>query len=151
MADDSRLGERLGRLGVLDRAGLRQEWRELFGCPPPSFSRDLLLRALAYRIQELEAGGLPRTVARQLSSTLAAEQPERTRTSGADLDLRPGLRLVREWHGRTHVVTVTENGFEHAGRRYQSLSEIARAITGTRWSGPRFFAPTRRERESARG
>ena len=143
------VSDAIERLGTLDRAALRLEWRELFGSPPPSLSRDLLVRALAYRIQERASGGLPRAVARQLSPTTVADGPERARTSAADLDLRPGVRLVREWHGRTHTVTVTESGFEHAGRRYRSLSEIARAITGTRWSGPRFFAPTRREREVA--
>lgn len=150
MSGETSLAAQLERLKRLDRAALRQEWRELYSSSPPNLSRDLLVRVLAYRIQELAQGGLPRSVARQLSPGMAeAEKSESARPSGADLDLRPGVRLVREWHGRTHTVTVTESGFEHSGRSYRSLSEIARAITGTRWSGPRFFAPTRRERPDA--
>lgn len=142
----------LDRLEGLGRSELREEWRRLYRSPPPAVSRDLLLRALAYRVQEIAEGGLTRAVQRQLASVggSTAESPDSTGSRAPEFDLRPGARLVREWHGRAHTVLVTKDGFEHAGRSYRSLSEVARAITGARWSGPRFFAPTRRTRAKGR-
>jgi len=142
--DPDERAEQLDRLGRLGRGELREEWRRLCRSPPPNLSRDLLVRALAYRIQELAEGGLPRAILRRLLPAGSAEQEGGTAPRTVELDLRPGAHLVREWHGRTHTVTVTETGFEHQGQHYRSLSTIARQITGTRWSGPRFFAPTRR-------
>jgi hypothetical protein len=118
---------------------VRGEWRRLYRSEPPRISRDLLLRGIAYRRQELEHGGLGKTTRRKLK-TLA----KMFRTTGRvapdpGLALKPGARLVREWHGRTHTVTVTEEGFEYAGTSYASLTKIARKITGAHWSGPRFF------------
>lgn len=136
----------LDRLEGLGRSELREEWRRLYRSPPPSLSRDLLLRAVTYRIQEIAEGGLTRATQRRLASAGGSvpESKEPTGSRAPGLDLRPGARIVREWHGRTHTVVVMESGFEHAGRSYRSLSEVARAITGARWSGPRFFAPKRR-------
>ena len=147
--DEHGPAEQLDRLAQLDANGLRAEWRRLYRSQPPSLSRDLLVRALAYRIQEVAKGGLPKATLRRLT-TLA----EAVRTTGefgpsAASAIRPGARLVREWHGRTYTVMVTERGFEHEGRTYRSLSEIARLITGARWSGPRFFKPLRRQRVPA--
>ena len=141
----------LGRLASLGRSELREEWRRLYRSPPPSLSRDLLLRALAYRVQEMAEGGLPRAALRTLSSGSKLADVDDRSSRAPHLDLRPGARLVREWHGRTHTVAVTPGGFEHSGRSYRSLSEVARAITGARWSGPRFFAPTRRDRRVSDG
>jgi hypothetical protein len=118
---------------------LRREWRRLYRSGPPKISRDLLIRGIAYRRQELQHGGLGKTAHRKLK-TLA----KMFRTTGRvapdpGLALKPGVRLVREWHGRTHTVTVTEDGFEYAGVSYPSLTKIAKKITGAHWSGPRFF------------
>ena len=122
---------------------LRNEWRCLYRGDPPRVSRDLLMRGIAYRRQELEHGGLSKATRRKLK-TLA----KRFRTTGRvapdpGLALKPGARLVREWHGRTHTVTVTEDGFDYASTSYSSLTKVARAITGARWSGPRFFGLVR--------
>lgn len=142
------LSERLLPLQQLNSRDLRTEWRRLFRSNPPNLSRDLLVRAVAYRVQELAQGGLPRVTARKLA-TLAAEFGRDGRISA---DPRPqikqGARLVREWRGRTHVVTVTEDGFTYAGNTYPSLTSIAQEITGAHWSGPRFFGLIKRPGES---
>lgn len=122
---------------------LRREWRRLYCSEPPKISRDLLIRAIGYRLQELQYGGLGKSTRRKLK-TLA----KMFRTTGQvapdpGLCLKPGARLVREWHGRTHTVTVTEDGFEYGGTTYQSLTKIAKKITGAHWSGPRFFGLVR--------
>jgi hypothetical protein len=134
----------LGRLAALKTAAtpvLKQQWRELFGKEPPSFNRPYLQSRLAYRIQELAYGGLkPETRAR-----LAAlgEQLDGgnvvLRRIRADSRPLPGTRLVREYDGVQHVVTVRADDFEYEGRPYRSLSAIARHITGTRWNGHAFF------------
>jgi hypothetical protein len=118
---------------------LRGEWRRLYHNDAPKISRDLLVLGIAYRIQEIEYGGLGKAAVRKLR-TLA----KTLRTTGRvgptpSLTLKPGARLVREWHGQTHTITVTEDGFEYAGTGYPSLSTIAKKITGVHWSGPRFF------------
>ena len=128
------------RVARLERAGLvelRAQWRELCGTDPPRLSRDLLVRALAYRLQEAAFGGLPRASLRQLGTEQTAGGSPSS-APGKPL-LRPGARLVREWHGRTHVVTVMDAGFDYAGTCHRSLTSIARLITGAHWSGPRFF------------
>jgi len=130
---------------------LRREWRRLYRSEPPRISRELLIRGLAYRRQELEHGGLGKTTRRKLK-TLA----KMFRTTGRvapdpGLALKPGARLVREWHGRTHTVTVTEDGFEYAGASYPSLTKVAKKITGAHWSGPRFFGLVRAGTSSEKG
>ena len=136
---DLEVARRLEALCDLNPDELRKEWRQLYRTQPPRLSRDLLGRAIAYRIQELRYGGLSKATRRKLASLVEA------RDSGAELAIegaqriRAGARLVREWNGRTHTVTVEEEGFTYAGRNYRSLSAIARNITGARWSGPRFF------------
>ena len=118
---------------------LRREWRRLYHSDAPRISRDLLILGISYRLQEIEHGGLGKATRRKLR-TLA----KTLRTTGRvgptpSLSLKPGARLVREWHGRTHTVTVTEDGFDYAGTSYPSLTKIAKKITGAHWSGPRFF------------
>ena len=118
---------------------LRREWRRLYHSYAPRISRDLLILGISYRLQEIEHGGLGNATRRKLR-TLA----KTLRTTGRvgptpSLSLKPGARLVREWHGRTHTVTVTEDGFDYAGTSYPSLTKIAKKITGAHWSGPRFF------------
>jgi hypothetical protein len=118
---------------------LRSEWRRLYDHDPPRISRDLLILGIAYRQQEIEHGGLGKATLRKLQ-TLAKTLRTRGRIGPTpDLTLKPGARLIREWRGRTHTVTVTEDGFEYGGTSYPSLSTIAKKITGAHWSGPRFF------------
>lgn len=118
---------------------LRAAWREHFRKPAPEIGPDLLRRGLAWRIQARVNGGL--TTSTRKAVEKAQEQLARTGSvaSPRDLAIKPGTRLVREWHGKTYHVLVLDNGFEHEGRHYESLSQIARAITGAHWSGPRFF------------
>jgi hypothetical protein len=118
---------------------LRHEWRRLYYNDPPRISRDLLILGIGYRLQELEHGGLGKATRRKLQ-TLAKTLRATGRVGPTpSLSLKPGARLVREWHGRTHTVTVSEDGFEYAGTSYPSLTKIAKKITGAHWSGPRFF------------
>jgi site-specific DNA recombinase len=118
---------------------LRREWRRLYYNDPPRISRDLLILGIGYRLQELEHGGLGKATRRKLR-TLAKTLRATGRVGPTpSLSLKPGARLVREWHGRTHTVTVSEDGFEYAGTSYPSLTKIAKKITGAHWSGPRFF------------
>jgi hypothetical protein len=134
----------LPRLAALQAApidALKQQWRELFGKEPPSFNRAYLQSRLAYRIQELAYGGLkPETRARleALGEQLDGGNVVLRRIR-ADSRPLPGTRLVREWQGIEHVVTVRPDDFEYEGRPYRSLSAIARHITGTRWNGWQFF------------
>ncbi len=127
-------------------ADLKQQWRELFGKEPPPFNRAYLQTRLAYRVQELAYGGLkPETVARleALGEKLDGGNVVLRRIRADDRPIA-GTRLMREYQGVEHVVTVLQDGFEYEGRPYRSLSAIARAITGTRWNGWTFFGLTRR-------
>lgn len=115
----------------LDLNGLRAAWRERYGPPPRMRSPDLLRRLLAWRIQSDALGGLDRKTARAVSSDAAPTPPKPK--------VREGVRLSREWQGRTYEVEAVDGGFVLNGTSYASLSEAARAITGVRWNGPRFF------------
>lgn len=115
---------------------LAAAWMETFATAMPEVAPSLLRRALAYERQERKFGGLPTVVRKQLDAVSAdqtAAMPEPPRK------LKPGTRLVREWNGTRYTVLVTAEGFEFAGKSWRSLSMIARHITGTQWSGPRFF------------
>ena len=123
---------------------LRRYWRVVFGrTPPADLSRDLLGRMIAWRLQERAFGGLDRESLRFLDGLARHGGPPRRR-------LKPGTVLVRDYHGQRHTVTVVPSGFDWQGTTYSSLSAIARAITGTAWSGPRFFALARGNGASAR-
>ncbi len=128
--------DRIRSLGVDD---LRVEWRRLYHSDPPRISRDLLVLAVSYRIQEIEHGGLGKATRRKLQTIAKALRTTGRVRPTPSLSLKSGARLVREWHGRTHTVSVTEDGFEYAGANYPSLTKIANKITGAHWSGPRFF------------
>lgn len=149
----------LAALEAEDAETLRRRWHRLFRASPPDrISRDLLARAIAYRLQELALGGLRPAAKRKLaawSESLAAADAAgdadvdaptnagpRQRAPATAMRLKPGATLVRTWHGVTHTVQVGEDGFKHQGIRYASLSHIAQVITGTHWSGPRFFGLT---------
>jgi DUF2924 family protein len=122
---------------------LRQEWRRLYHCEPPRLSRDLLMRVISYRLQEIQHGGLSKSTRRKLKTLAKMFRTEGRVAPDPGLSLKPGARLVREWHGRTHTVTVMEDGFDYAGVTYPSLTKIAKKITGAHWSGPRFFGLVR--------
>jgi len=130
-------------LEQLSRAELRILWeREFAGKPSSSLGRDILALGIAYARQERRHGGLPRPVAKELDRLLARALGDGA-TDTPQLSATPlprsGTILVREWHGTTHHVTVVDNGFLWKGKLHRSLSAIARAITGTKWNGPRFF------------
>jgi len=132
------LENEIAHLRGLDLAGLRARWRTSFGRQPPAHvPRHLLLRLLAYRIQAEALGDLDPATARFLDR-LAGRNGEAAPLL-ADVSLRPGTLLVREWNGASHRVMVLEDGFAWNGATFKSLSQVARAITGTRWNGPRFF------------
>jgi hypothetical protein len=135
-----RLASEIAALQSLDVTRLRTRWRTLYGSEAPArFSRDLLMRAVAYRIQERSLGGL-RPATRRLFQRVAADAHSRRPLKLAPLRrLEPGAVLIREWHGVKHRVAVRENGFSFRGQHYRSLSAVARLITGSRWSGPLFF------------
>ena len=131
---------------LVDRStqDLRVAWRELHRTgPPQGLSRDLLIRALAHRLQEQTHGGTSRAQRRRLQ-TLAREFEKGSGSSDLGIVLRTGTALVRQWRGHTHTVLVREDGFEYDGRLYRSLTVIAERITGAHWSGPRFFGLTKR-------
>ena len=124
---------------------LRTEWRRLYRSHPARLSRDLLVRTIAYRMQELAYGGLSKRTQRRLIALTKEVRSNGSIVSDPGPCIRPGARLLREWRGRTHTVVVTEDGFEYAGKTYTSLSKIAQTITGAHWSGPRFFGLNRGE------
>jgi hypothetical protein len=133
---------RLAALKTTPTPDLKRQWRDLFETEPPPYNRRFLESRLAYRIQELAYGGLrPETVARleALSEELFGNNGKPKRRT--DNTRRPisGTRLIREWQGVEHCVTVRDQDFEYQGRPYKSLSAVARSITGTRWNGWVFF------------
>ena len=134
----------LGRLAALKTTAtpeLKQQWRDLFSKEPPPYNRRFLESRLGYRIQELAYGGLkPETLARleKLGEQFDGGKVAVRRIRGDDRPIT-GTRLIREFQGVEHTVTVLQDGYEYQGRPYQSLSAIARAITGTRWNGWVFF------------
>ncbi len=133
----------LARLEVLTNFELRGEWRRLHHMQPPkSLSRDLLLRGITYRLQERAFGGHSKSLLRKLSVAGAEKPSAESRRTSPRTVVKPGTRLVREWNGQTHTVLVHADGVEWRGKRYKSLSVVAREITGAHWSGPRFFGLT---------
>ena len=121
---------------------LKQMWRELYSKEPPGFSRSYLISRLSYRLQELHFGGLKPATRAKLDALADGLDPKAARKRVVD---RPvvGTQLIREWRGVEQRVTVLADGFEWEGRRYQSLSAVARGITGTRWNGLTFFGVKR--------
>ena len=137
--DGDRVARELAALEQLGAGQLRTEWRRLFRAQAPRVSRDLLVRGLAYRLQELQLGGLSKATRRKLATLAKEFEASGSLSPATSPQLRPGARLVREWRGRTHTVAVVEGGFEYGGTVYGSLTKIAQTITGAHWSGPRFF------------
>ena len=123
---------------------MKERWRSLYGTDPPAYKREHMIRRLAYRIQELAYGGLSQDAKAELER-IADENPlpdqaaRRKQRQGKTARPLPGTRLIREWNGQRHEVTASAEGLEYNGRRYRSLSAVAKAITGAHWSGPQFF------------
>ncbi len=131
---------KLRALAELDHDALRAEWRRLYRANPPKrVSRDLLMLGVAWKVQERAYGGLGVATKRRLAGLAKTLEQDGDVTRSRVARLKPGARLIREWRGETHAVIVLEDGFEWNGARWRSLSAIACEITGSHWSGPRFF------------
>ncbi len=136
---DETLAVDLAALQPLSRGELKQRWEDLYGSAcPVRMSRVFLVRALAYRMQERALGGFDRVTRRRLARAAADLAAGRTPAPPGP-KIKPGTRLLREWQGKVYEVIVLEEGVEYRGEAWPSLSAVAREITGTRWSGPRFF------------
>jgi hypothetical protein len=129
---------RVAALPKTPTAELKQMWRELFDKEPPGFSRSYLISRLSYRVQQLHFGGLKPTTRAKLDALADGLDPKAARKRVVNEPVI-GTQLIREWRGVEHKVTVLADGYEWEGRRYRSLSAVARAISGTRWNGWTFF------------
>ena len=139
-------------------ADLQHRWQQLIGTDPPRYNREFLVRRLAHRLQELAHGGLSQSARTKMDELL--EEAGYDEIGALRTDRRPaqgrrelpvlGTRLIREWNGQRHEVTVVQGGFEYQGRRYRSLSAIATAITSTHWNGPAFFGLRSKRKEGTR-
>ena len=139
-AADPEVENELDRLPKMPIADLRKRYRELFRTEPPkAFGPDLLRRSIAHRIQERAYGGLQKSTQRLLDLLVKAAAAKPHGRLELARRIKPGSELVRIWNGRTYRVMVMANGFAYDGKTFAGLSEIASAITGTRWNGPRFF------------
>ena len=122
-------------LETMDRAEVAELWRETFGTPPSGrVATEFMRRVLEHKFKIKTHGGVRAEVARALEDVAAGETVARPKVG-----LKPGAQLVREWNGRRYQVEVTDTGFVLDGRRFESLTAVARHVTGTNWSGPRFF------------
>jgi hypothetical protein len=138
----------LERLPAMSRPELQELWAKLFGRPPhPKLRRQLMVPILAYRAQEKTYGGLKASTRKYLLRL--AQQIERKRPAKLPGRIKPGTKLIRQWHGETHEVLVAERGYLYRGVEYRTLSEIAELITGAHWSGPAFFGLRKRGKQEA--
>ncbi len=138
--DTENLSVDLERLCTLKPDELAERWRSLFGLDPPArLRRPPLIQALAYRLREKAFGGLKPATRRVLESLAGDASARRRSIAHSNFQVTAGAVLIREWHGTKHQVTVLKDGFMFSGKRFRSLSKIAREITGSRWSGPLFF------------
>ena len=139
-ADSEKLANELAGLERLSGEKLNQHFKIMYRAdPPPRMRRALLIQALAYRMQEKALGGLKPATQRSLARAADDATARRTLRTARERTIKPGTSLLREWHGVQHRLTVLEDGVLFGGERYRSLSEVARKITGSRWSGPLFF------------
>jgi hypothetical protein len=136
----------LAQLPTMDRKALLKLWRDLFDrVPSPALRRETLIPVLAYRIQEKIFGGLKESTARKLRESAEESAVGKTLVR-ASLRPKTGTRYVREYDGKLNEVTVLDAGYEYEGSTYRSLTEIAKIITGSKWSGPAFFGLKRKAR-----
>jgi len=150
--DPQKLASELEQLRELNSEELRERWQTLFGAdPPPKLRSSLLVQGIAYQLQERAFGGLKPATLRLLERIAddAAAQRQ-VATAPPKMRVSTGTVLIREWHGTKHQVTVLNDGFLFRTKRFRSLSQIAREITGSRWSGPLFFGLKSSRREQPR-
>lgn len=135
------IAETVAALAASPLPALREEWhRHHPSTPlPAGLPRDLLVRTIAWKLQQREEGTMPGALRRRLDKLAAQLEQSGSLDIEREVSLKPGTKLIRDWHGRTCRVLVLEEGYLYDDRRYASLSHVARAITGTRWSGPKFF------------
>lgn len=139
-------------LSNLSKADLRKAWADRIGSEPPKVrSAELLRRLLAWQLQASAFGGFDAATERKLRDIAMALERDGDYEPKVRRGLTPGVELAREWKGTVYKVTVVADGFQHLGKRYKSLSNIARTITGTRWSGPRFFGLEQKTARGSRG
>ena len=138
------LQAQLVHLDGLGLAELRAIWAERLGTPPTIASTEVTRRWLAWELQAATLGGFDAGTRRRLRQLARSAKAKPTADTHAEVTLKPGTILTRDWADATHRVTVLEEGFSWKGRTWGSLSEIASTITGTRWSGPRFFGLKKR-------
>ena len=145
-------GAEITSLSKLGTDELRERWKAMFGkAPSRDIGRSFLTRAIAYRLQEKAFGGLKTSTQRLLAGFARDSANGSALAAGPSRIVQSGAVLVRVWRGTSHQVSVLEKGFSLRGKRYRSLSEVAREITGTRWSGPLFFGLKRPQEESRDG
>lgn len=139
--DDPQVLARLAELKTMTMPQLKAQWEKLFNAASPNNSRPFLEQRLAHRIQELAFGGLSKPIIRTLDLLADEVEGKKVRKSVISDPRNPiiGTRLIRDWKGTEHMVVVAKDGFDWNGRRYKSLSAIAKSITGTNWNGYRFF------------
>ena len=137
---NSYITNQLSSLPHLHKPALSELWRQLFETDPPlRMRKELMLQFVAYRMQEREFGALSNSNHRRLIELASAIEAYSDGSVAKRPPIKPGTRLIRQWKEQLHIVNVEEENYEYRGARYESLSEIARLITGTRWSGPLFF------------
>jgi Protein of unknown function (DUF2924) len=147
-----KLSAEIASLQSLDLAQLRSQWKLLYEIEaPPHLSRDWLRRAVAYRIQENALGGLKPATRRLLERVAEDARVRKPSNVAPTRKVGPDTILIREWGGTRHEVTVVENGVMFRGKRYRSLSQVARMITGSQWSGPLFFGLKAPAKEASNG
>ena len=153
---DSSITKRLACLPKLGKPALCDLWREFFKKeplfkkePPPEIRKELMLRIVAHRLQEQEFGGLSEASCRRLRQLARAFEADPNAVVSTRTQIKPGTRLVRQWKQQVHVVEVEPEGYAYRGSRYENLSEVARLITGTRWSGPLFFGITAKQSQKS--
>lgn len=144
---ETRIRAKITRLKAMDRDALCEKWWKVLKHPPPKGARNItLIRGVSYHAQEKVYGRLKPSTLKRLQKIARSHAGEGHRSSNNPPPgkLHPGNQLIREWNGKTHTVLVTDDGFLWSGVTYTSLSSVAKAITGARWSGPRFFGLTGR-------
>ena len=146
--DDPQVLARLAALKTMTVKELKAEWSKLMGSDAPNNSSQFMIQRLSYRIQELAFGGMSKPLVRTLDALADEYDGKKVRKSVIADPRNPiiGTRLVREWNGTEHTVTVMKDGFDWQGQRFKSLSAIAKTITGTNWNGYRFFGLRAAER-----
>ena len=143
----AKLDEQLAALATMSPAQLRDEWTSIFEGRLPDLPASMIRRVLAHRLQERELGGLPPHAQRMLDIVAEGVTP----LPAPPIQIKPGSRLLREWNGKLHTVMVEDDGYRFNGRRFMSLSHVAREITGAHWSGPRFFGLKQRSAPPSQG